>query len=170
MDEAAVPVFFSLLFPAGLLLFGLFVAVLLFAMRRRPQPGTGMRLTEPRSDGSRGLVGGTWNAMIHGNDLTGALGVTLGAEAGRLELSEGILSFIPADAEVAAWAVPCAQLGVGRGVIGPVRLVGPTWTIHCTVSHERINRFSRNTMKTLREQGYAKEFVAALQAYGAHPA
>jgi hypothetical protein len=41
--------------------------------------------------------------------------------------------------------------------------------MHCTVSHEHINRFSRNSLKDLREHGYAKEFVGALLSYGARP-
>ncbi len=35
------------------------------------------------------------------------------------------------------------------------------------VSLERINRFSRNTVKTLRQQGYADGFLQALWASGA---
>lgn len=170
MDGTGFPLAFFLVFPGAFLLFGAFLAVLLFAMRRRAQPGTGMRLTEPRPDGSRGLVGGTWNAMIHAESLLGAMGATLDAEDGRFELSDGILSFIPVGAATAAWSVPCAQLGVARGLTPPVRLVGPMGTVTCTVSHERINRFSQNTLKDLREQGYANEFVGALRAYGARPA
>jgi hypothetical protein len=170
MDEPGIPLAFYLVFPGALLLIALIATIIVLATRRRPLDGMGLRLTEPRPDGTRGLVGGTWNAMIHAENVFGAMGGSLGAQDGRLELADGVLTFLPAGATTPAWSVPCTQLGVARGLARPVRLVGPMGTLTCTVSHEHINRFSQNTLKDLREQRYANEFVTALQSYGARPA
>ncbi len=170
MDDDGVPLEMFLILPGVLLLFGLIIAIILVASRRRPQPGLGLRLTEPRADGTRGLIGGSWNAMLHAESVFGSMGGTLGAQNGRFELADGQLSFTADDAVQPAWTVPCSQLGVGRGLARPIRLEGPMGTVHCTVSHEHINRLSQNSLKTLREQRYATEFATALRSYGARPA
>lgn len=166
----SVPCVIVFLVLGPLVVLAMIAVVLVGVRRKKPRTGLGLRLTAPRSDGTRGLIGGSWNAMIHAESVFGAMGGTLGAQQGRFELSAGALSFLPDGAEQPAWTVPCTSLGVARGFTRPVRLEGPMGTIHCTVSTEHINVLTQNPLKDVREQGYATEFVTALQSAGARPA
>ena len=167
VDDVGFPWFFYLIFPGAVVLIGLFAAVLLWSMRRRPVAGLGLRLSPPGADGITRLLGGTWNVMIHAESVVGAMGGTFGATTGRFDLAEGTLTYRPDDASHEGWTVACTDLVAARGLARPVRLDGPMVTVHCTVSTEKINRYSKNSLKSMRELRYAREFTQALGAYGA---
>ena len=70
--------------------------------------------------------------------------------------------------------MPCPELwvrrrGGGPFAIAPVELAGPMGELSCRVSRESINCWAANTLKSLRESGYADEFVAAAHAHGVRP-
>lgn len=166
MDDPVFPWFVFLAFPAALLLIIAFAALLVWGMRRKPEGGLGLRV-EPDAGGTPRLLGGTWNAMIHAESVFGSMGGTAGAVHGRLELTGGTLRFVPDDASGTPWSAPAAQLTATRGLARPVRLDGPMGTVHLTASHEHVNRWSRNSLKSMRELRYADELISALEAYGA---
>lgn len=150
---------------------GLIGGILLVAFRARPQAGLGpLGATGPDVDpASERPHAGAWNAYLY----RGRLGGTIGGASGRFDVAGGELRFTPDDPADSAWTLPCRQIGVSTGtaVFGPpVTLVTPAGVLRCTVSRERINRFSRNTAKTLRETGYGREFADVLLRNGAHPA
>ncbi len=163
---------------AGLV--ALLAVVFTLSASRRPRPGLGVRppaapapdptapvLPPPRP----GAVDGTWNAMIAGGGLFGAMGGTINATFGRFDLTRGLLVFTRDGADAPDWSVPCTQLRIRQlGVLvakGDVELNGPMGAVRCTVSREHVNRFTQNGFKDLREQGYAREFVHAVLSHGA---
>lgn len=114
----------------------------------------------------------SWNAQILGDGIIGALGGTLNSGFGRFDLRGGRLSFTADGAQTPAWDVACAELQAthhGMFSVATVTLRGPMGDVRCNVSVEHINRFSRNSVKTMRESGHAKNFVQALHAHGARP-
>ncbi|MBS43722.1 MAG: hypothetical protein CMH83_11295 [Nocardioides sp.] len=135
--------------------------VLAVAFRARPQhPGD-----TPGEPPTR------WNVEIK---QPGSL-PPFGSQFGRLDLDEQRLLFTPDGAQQPAWSLPAYDVRVQH--LGGVQLDGATlwlgWpggSLRCEVSREHLNRFSRNTAKTLRQQGYTREVVAALVAAGAQPA
>lgn len=131
-------------------------------------PGpAGAALPPPRP----GAVDGSWNAMVAGGGIFGAMGGTINATFGRLDLARGLLTFTRDGASAPDWSVACTQLRVRQlGLLvakGDVELNGPMGTVRCTVSREHVNRFTQNGFKDLREQGYAREFVHAVLSNGA---
>ncbi|WP_110181930.1 hypothetical protein [Nocardioides solisilvae] len=109
---------------------------------------------------------GEWNAEVLGDGLLGVRGRTHGV----IRLQQGVLTFVPDSSPAPAWSVPCHQLAARRlSFLDPagLRLVGPMGDLRCNVSTERINRFSQNTAKTLREKRYAEGLVRLLHAHGA---
>jgi len=148
-------------------LFGLIVAVILLASRRRPEQPVWRPVGGAAASGS-----GVWNAEILGSRAIGALGGTLTASFGLMRIDSGMLSFTPDDAAVPTWSVPCQAVGVrSRNLFSldgaAVGLTGPMGDLRCNVSTERINRLSRNNIKDLRQRRYATEFIAVLRAHGA---
>jgi len=108
---------------------------------------------------------GVWNAQL----LTESM---LRPAYGQLRLVGGSLFFFPDGADVPAWSAPCPSLVArkqGGGLLtgAPIRIEGPMGVVEGLVSVERINRFSRNSFKTMRQQGYADPFLQALWANGA---
>lgn len=133
-----------------------------------PAPGpAGAALPPPRP----GAVDGTWNAMIAGGGVFGAMGGTINATFGRFDLVRGLLTFTRDGADAPDWSVPCTHLRIRQlGALvakGDVELHGPMGPVRCTVSREHVNRFTQNGFKDLREQGYAREFVHAVLSHGA---
>lgn len=131
-------------------------------------PGpAGAALPPPRP----GAVDGSWNAMVAGGGIFGAMGGTINATFGSLDLVRGFLTFTRDGAGAPDWSVPCTQLRVRQlGLLvakGDIELNGPMGTVRCTVSREHVNRFTQNGFKDLREQGYAREFVHAVLSNGA---
>src|SRR4051794_31545524 len=61
-----------LLILLGVLVIGAMIATAIAKTgRKTPRTGLGLRLTEPRPDGTRGLIGGSWNVMIYGESVFG---------------------------------------------------------------------------------------------------
>lgn len=152
----------------------LVVGILLVAFKPRPQrPGWVGRAQPDAATGAGHPAGaptyaGTWNAEVLGD-----AGFGVAARAyGIFHLEDGVLSFVRDGTATPVWSVPCHQLAARRRGFfeldgADVRLVGPMGELRCSVSTEHINRFSANTMKDLRERGYADEFVRLLWAHGA---
>ena len=90
---------------------------------------------------------------------------------GTLTLANGTLSYQPEDDSTSGWSHPVASFGVwSNAAIANSDLTldsAETGQLGLTVSHERINRFSRNTFKTFRERDTSGEFARAMQAAGA---
>lgn len=133
------------------------LVVVLVVVRSQPRPA-------PVAPGGAPMDG-AWFAEIGGGP---------GSTYGAFTIADGHLSFVPDGATEPAWVVACRDLGVRRQGVGPfaitsVLLVGPMGQVACNVSREHINRFMTNSAKTFREAGYATQFVAAVQAQGAHP-
>lgn len=158
----------------------LLAVVLTLSASRRTRPGLGPRPPAGPARGPAGAVAppprpgavdGTWNAMIAGGGVFGAMGGTINATFGRLDLAGGLLSFTRDGADTPDWSTPCTQLRVRQlGLLvakGDIELTGPMGTVRCTVSREHVNRFTQNGFKDLREQGYAREFVHAVLSNGA---
>lgn len=104
-----------------------------------------------------------WNAVVLDGSLQG--------RAGRFTLEAGHLNWWPEAGQAPLWTVPVNQIAAATGPligVATVNLSGPMGQVACTVSTEHINRFAQNTLKTMRERGYARDFVAALAAHGAH--
>lgn len=152
--------------------------VFTLAMTRRARPGLGPRPPAPTvapsvppPPGGVPVVEGTWNAMIAGGGLIGAMGGTLNATFGRIDLVDGTVSFTRTGREVPEWRVPCRQVRIRQLDLlapkGDIELNGPMGQVRCTVSREHVNRATTNGFKTLREQGYAREFVHAVLTHGA---
>lgn len=147
-------------------MFALIIGIILFAGRSRPQPGLGPRLT---GAGGRSPEG-TWNALILGDSVFAAMGGTLGSRAGRFHVEQGALSFVADGEERPEWTVPCSQFSARAHSAfntSGVMLWMPQAQLRCNVSRESINRHTRNTIKSLREAGYYREFVDVLVASGA---
>lgn len=148
------------------LLFGLIIGIIVIAGRPRLQEGLG-----PRASATGGYApDGAWNALIFGDGPIGAMGGTLNARGGRFHLQQGILSFVPDGQTAPEWSVPCTDI-VARAhtafSIAGVLLWLPGAQLRCDVSQEHINRVSRNSIKSMRQGRYYREFVAALVANGA---
>lgn len=158
----------------------LLAVVFTLSVTRRTRPDLGPRppagpvlgaagpvLPPPRP----GAVDGTWNAMIAGGGVFGAMGGTINATFGRFDLVRGLLTFTRDGADAPDWSVPCTHLRIRQlGALvakGDVELHGPMGPVRCTVSREHVNRFTQNGFKDLREQGYAREFVHAVLSHGA---
>lgn len=165
---------------ATTVLVAVFAVVFTLAATRRTRPDLGPRPPTgptPGPDGAvlppprPGAVDGTWNAMIAGGGVFGAMGGTINATFGRFDLVRGLLTFTRDGAEAPDWSVPCTHLRIRQlGVLvakGDVELNGPMGPVRCTVSREHVNRFTQNSFKDLREQGYAREFVHAVLSHGA---
>ncbi|GAA1740530.1 hypothetical protein [Aeromicrobium alkaliterrae] len=159
----------------------LLAVVFTLSATRRSEPGLGARPPAPRAAAvpnggvapppRPGAVDGSWNAMILGGGVIGAMGGTLNATFGRFDLVGGSLSFTRDGASGADWTAPCGHLRVHQlGLVvakGDVELNGPMGQVRATVSRERVNRITRNSFKDVREQGYAREFVHVLLLNGA---
>lgn len=150
-------------------LLALIIGIIVFAGRSRPHEGLGPR---PAAPGARSAEG-TWNALILGDSVFGAMGGTLGSRDGRFHVYQGLLAFVPDGAPQPEWTVPCSQIAARAhsafstaGVI----LWLPQAQLRCNVSRESINRVTRNSIKSLREAGYYREFVDTLVAAGAREA
>ena len=165
---------------ATTVLVALLAVVFTLSASRRTRPGLGPRPPAGAVTGPAGTVAppprpgaldGTWNAMIAGGGIFGAMGGTINATFGRFDLVGGLLSFTRDAADAPDWSTPCTQLRIRQlGVLvakGDVELNGPRGLVRCTVSREHVNRFTQNGFKDLREQGYAREFVHAVLSHGA---
>lgn len=163
MDETTIVVLaLGLGVPA---FFALIIGIILFAGKARPQAGLGPRPTSPGAH----PTSGSWNAMIL-DGPTGSLGGTLGATTGVFHVDHGALSFVRDGATTPEWSVPCHQVAARAHSMfstAGVLLWTPHAHIRCTVSRESINRYSQNTLKTMREPQYYREFVGVLAANGA---
>lgn len=137
----------------GLVLVGLVVGLVVYARTRRK--AAGWRPAAPRASGA-----GEWNAKI----VTGLVDGIYG----RMRIEAGTLTFLP-DApgpQSAPWSLPCATVTVRTVPMqsfqnANVELAWPGGSLRVLVSREHINRFSRNTMKTMRQSAWADEFALA---------
>lgn len=148
------------------LLFAVIIGIILVAGRAKPQADLGPRAAAPGG----AATGGVWNAQILGDGPIGAIGGTLGSESGTFHVGEGTLAFLPDAASSPTWSVPCPQVTAranGAFSFAGVVLTTPDGEIRCNVSREHINKYTRNSIKTLREPRYYREFVEALVANGA---
>ncbi|MFX4273898.1 hypothetical protein ACQBAR_01865 [Propionibacteriaceae bacterium Y1685] len=171
------------------LIFALVIGIILFAGKARPQSGLGPRSDAAGAQGAPGVHGvpgagvpgaavpgaqgtsGVWNAMILSGPFA-SLGGTLGATTGRFHVQQGNLAFVPDGHAEPAWTVPCPQIAARAYSAFSTRGVDlflPDQQLRCNVSREHINRFSRNSIKSLREPMYYREFVGVLVANGARP-
>lgn len=146
----------------GLVLVGLVVGLVIYSRTRRRTAG--WTPAAPRSPGA-----GEWNAKIVTGLVDGVYGL--------MRIDAGTLTFLP-DApgpDSPPWSLPCTTVTV-RTVpaasfhTANVELSWPRGSLRVMVSREHINRFSRNTLKTLRQSAWADEFAAALVASGARRA
>ena len=152
------------------LLFGVILAIILLAGRPRPQTGLGAQF-----DGTT-LPAGRWNAQVLSNSAAGRLGGSLGALTGRFEVSDAELRFFTCEEhsdDTPLWRLPCRDLTArahGMMSTAGVELWSPHGHLRCNVSREHINAFFANTLKSMREPRYAREFVDVLVAHGARRA
>lgn len=148
------------------LLLALIIGIIVVAGRARPQAELGPRASVSGGHGPDGV----WNALIFGDGAIGAMGGTLDARSGRFHLAQSMLSFIPDGQDQPEWSVPCTDI-VARShsafSTAGVLLSFPGAQLRCDVSREHINRFTRNSIKSLRQASYYREFVGALVANGA---
>ena len=139
--------------------FAFVIGIIVVAGRARPQEGLG-----PRS-----ATDGRWNALLLDGPLA-ALGGTLGATGGVVVVEHGFVSLVQDGAIMPAWSYRCADVAV-RAHSAFSRATVTLWTpggeLRMTVSREHVNRFSRNTLKSMREPVYAREFANVLAANGA---
>lgn len=164
MDETTVV--FTVVGIGVPLFIALILGIILFAGKARPVQGLGARAAAPGGQGTSGL----WNAMILSGGAVGALGGTLGAKTGRFRVEQGTLSFIPDGTDQAEWSVPCDQITARAHTAFATKGVDlelPDGKLRCNVSREHINRYTRNSVKSLREARYYREFVDVLLANGA---
>ncbi|MCD9154542.1 hypothetical protein [Aeromicrobium duanguangcaii] len=155
------------------LVFGLFaVGAVLLLVRATNTPASTVQQPgwqgAPRPPSVAGS--GSWNAEVMSDGLVGMAGGSLRSTFGRFDLRDGVLAFTPNGEIAPAWQVRCADLTVTRhGVLSQnaVTLQGPMGVVRCSVSIEHINRFSRNSIKTMRQASYATAFVQVLRAHGA---
>lgn len=139
--------------------FALVISIIVFAGRSRPQPGLG-----PRS-----ATDGRWNALLLDGPLA-VLGGTLGSTGGVVVVEHGFVSFLQDGAIMPAWSYRCADVAVrthGAHSRATLTLWTPAGELRMTVSREHVNRYSRNTLKSLREPTYARELAQLLAANGA---
>lgn len=163
MDDTTIAVWAVML---GAPLFIVLIAtIILLSGRARPQVGMGA-WADDDADG----VAGRWNAQILDPGFVGSLGGSLGAVHGVFDVRAGQLAFFADDSPTPAWVVRCVELSArpnsAFATFG-VLLTSPQGQLRCNVSRESINRVSRNTIKTLREAQYYREFVDVLVANGA---
>lgn len=158
----------SLLFgmPVLVMMAAVVVVIVLVSLRygrstTRPQPGL-------PSGGpiNPAAVAGQWNVHLrregHLDPLSGF---------GTLTLADEMLTFQAEDGETPGWSHPVRSFGVWSNVaiansdvtIGSAA----TGKLGMTVSHQHINRLSRNTLKLLRERDAAREFAQGMRAAGA---
>lgn len=152
--------------PIALVAAAIVVAIVLVVMRLARNPvdhvTSGMQVPAAPQVAPEGR----WNAHVR---RAGHLDAFTGF--GTLALSAGWLAFIPEGATQPAWSYPAVSFGirvnfvlanndltVDSAATGPLQVV---------VSHESINRVSRNNFKTLRERDTAGEFVRAMRSAGA---
>ena len=160
----------TLLALVPILVIGILALVLVWATRSKREVSGPVRA--PIQGGAPYGVDGRWNLEILGDNLLGALGGSIGATYGVLDLRGGYLTFTIEGARAPAWSVPCTHVsavGSGWGVFAPaaLTLTGPMGTLRCNVSLERFNRILNNDFKDVREARTAKGFLAALAANGA---
>ncbi|MDT0203255.1 hypothetical protein [Nocardioides sp. AE5] len=170
MEQHAI-VFISL-GVGGPLFAALIVGVILYAGKARPRPDLGVRPApaDHHALASATPPGGRWNMQLLSSSLFGKLGGTLGSTNGEVEIANGHLGFFPRGSSQPAWSYPCHQLAVRPQTAfnaAGLLLWTPHGQIRCNVSREHINIFSRNTIKTLREPRYFREFAEVLWANGA---
>jgi len=154
------------------LIFGLFaVGVVLLLARATSTPAHQVQQPGWQGAATGSAPGaGSWNAEVMSDGLVGMAGGSLRSTFGRFDLRDGVLAFTPNGATEPAWEARCADLAVTHhGMLSPhaVTLQGPMGVVRCSVSIEHINRFSRNSIKTMRQAGYATGFVQVLRANGA---
>ncbi|MBC9226822.1 hypothetical protein GL325_10830 [Aeromicrobium sp. 636] len=156
------------------LVFGLFaVGVVLLLVRATQTPPHKIQQSgwQGAASGTPPVPGaGSWNAEVMSDGLVGMAGGSLRSTFGRFDLRDGALAFTPNGEAAPAWQARCADLAVTRhGMLSPhaVTLQGPMGVVRCSVSIEHINRFSRNSIKTMRQANYATQFVQVLRANGA---
>lgn len=145
--------------------FALIIGIILFTGKARPKAGLGPRPTSPGAP----ATSGSWNVMIF-DGPTGSLGGTLGATTGVFHVDHGALSFMRDGAPMPEWSVPCHQVAARAHSMfstAGVLLWTPHAHIRCSVSRERLSWLSQNTLKTMREPRYYREFVGVLAANGA---
>ncbi len=142
------------------------IAIILVAGKPRPRPGLGPR-TEPVAGAP---TGGRWNMQVLSSGAIGSLGGALGSTTGEAVVDQGWLHFLVPGSGAPQWRYPCAQLTVrahSAWSTAGVVLWTPDGEVRCNVSREHINLVSRNTIKTLREPRYYREFADVLAANGA---
>ncbi|NVM99957.1 hypothetical protein [Arthrobacter sp. SDTb3-6] len=145
------------------------VAVVVWVVVRlsRNPAGTPSRPPRPVAfPAGQGGPAGQWNAHVRRD---GHLDPFSGF--GTLTLAGGMLTFVPDDGTSASWSLPSAAFGVwSNSVLANSDLTvdsQATGRLLLTVSHEGINRISRNNFKTLRERRTSGEFIQAMRACGA---
>lgn len=164
MDEVTV---ITIVVMAGApLLLGAIITIVLVAGRPRPKPGLGVRAPGTSTPTGR------WNAQLLADSVFGRMGGTAGHVSGQFEVSEGLLKFFPehSSSDVPLWALPCRELTArANGMFSPAGVVlwSPRGKLSCNVSREHINVWTRNSLKSMREPTYYREFVDVLVAHGA---
>ncbi len=148
------------------LFIGAILAIILIAGRARPEAGLG-----PVHSGTAAPTG-RWNAQILADSAFGKLGGSAGALTGHLEISDAHLRFfhegVPGTAPT--WSIPCTQIAAraqGAFASAGVVLLSPHGRLRCNVSREHINAWTQNSLKSMREPRYYREFVEVLVAHGA---
>lgn len=139
--------------------FALVIGIIVLAGRARPRADLG-----PRS-----ATDGRWNALLLDGPLA-VLGGTLGSTGGVVVVEHGFVSLVQDGAIMPAWSYRCRDVAVrthGAHSRATITLWTPAGELRMTVSREHVNRFSRNTLKSLREPTYAREFAQVLAANGA---
>jgi hypothetical protein len=114
-----------------------------------------------------GWPSGRWAGQVR----AGSSWTQLFAQYGTIYLDAGWLTFIRDGESTPAWQVPVPTITASQYTVfanSSLRLSSPTTgELKVTVSQERINRFSRNDFKTLRQRRYAGEFLQLLAQSGA---
>ncbi|MFT4051983.1 MAG: hypothetical protein QM677_07015 [Microbacterium sp.] len=159
-----VPMFLAIGVP---LIFTLIVGIIGIVGLPRRNPELGVRTAaEPGRPPT-----GRWNMRILSGFGT-TTGSGIGSIGGIVEVTAGVVRFTRDGASQPDWTYPCAAVAVRPQTafhVAAVLLFTPDGQLSCDVSRETINRFSRNTLKSLREPGYAREFAETLWANGAQP-
>lgn len=150
----------SFLFAMPMVLVAVVIVAVVIRMSRNPG-------RQPLAPGSPAATGnGQWNAHVRRDGHLDPL-----AGFGVLTLSGGMLSFAPDDEPGGGWSYPSVSFGVSSNAMvanSDIALDSQaTGRLQLTVSHERINRLSRNTFKNFRERDTSGEFVQAMGAAGA---
>lgn len=144
------------------------VAIVLVVVRLSRNPAR-----RPVASGQPGAVGapppdgtGQWYAHLRREGHLDPL-----AGFGTLSLAQGNLTFTPEDDPGSGWSYPAASFGVwSNPAVANADLTvdsQATGKLGMTVSHQRINRLSQNTIKMLRERDVSGEFIRAMAAAGA---